>query len=131
MLAKDPERRIRSARQVATALEAVRDGRFHSPVLSVIKGRVEKELAKIQQLLADDPTCRLISLIGPGGIGKSRLAVEVGQRLLSRYPDGVYFVPLAGPGHATGGSALAMTRKVTVTTSGGGGSTPWCGGGRR
>jgi len=56
----------------------------------------DEERARIRQLLAEDPTCRLVTLIGPGGIGKSRLAVEVGRAMLSHYPDGVYFVPLAG-----------------------------------
>ncbi|MBE2220557.1 MAG: protein kinase [Anaerolineae bacterium] len=55
----------------------------------------EKELAQIQQNLVEDHACRLLSLIGPGGIGKSRLSIEAGQRLAAHYPDGVYFVPLA------------------------------------
>src|SRR5690606_7173706 len=52
------------------------------------------ELAAIQERLAD-PSCRLLTLLGPGGIGKTRLAIEAARRQLARYPDGVYFVPLA------------------------------------
>ncbi|MCL5998447.1 MAG: tetratricopeptide repeat protein [Chloroflexi bacterium] len=51
----------------------------------------ENELAQIKGLLAD-PACRLLSLIGPGGIGKTRLAIEVAQQ--SSCSDGVYFVAL-------------------------------------
>lgn len=39
--------------------------------------------------------CRLISLVGPGGIGKTRLAIEIGAQATGDYADGVHFVPLA------------------------------------
>jgi predicted ATPase/DNA-binding winged helix-turn-helix (wHTH) protein len=48
---------------------------------------------------------RHVTLVGAGGIGKTRLAVEVARSLLSRYPDGVYLVPLASTSDA--GSVLA------------------------
>jgi predicted ATPase len=35
-------------------------------------------------------------LTGPGGIGKTRLAIEVGRVLKPHFPDGVYFISLAG-----------------------------------
>jgi predicted ATPase/class 3 adenylate cyclase len=40
-------------------------------------------------------THRLVTLYGPGGIGKSRLATQLGAALLDDYPDGVWFVELA------------------------------------
>jgi DNA-binding SARP family transcriptional activator/predicted ATPase len=43
--------------------------------LTALVGR-ERELARLHQLL-DDPACRLVTLVGPGGIGKTRLALEV------------------------------------------------------
>ncbi len=54
----------------------------------------EAELAQIGSYL-DDPACHLLTLVGPGGIGKTRLAIEVASRLLDRFSDGVAFVPLA------------------------------------
>ncbi|MCL4832509.1 MAG: hypothetical protein KJZ86_08715 [Caldilineaceae bacterium] len=57
----------------------------------------EEELGLIAARLAD-PACRLLTLAGPGGMGKSRLAIEAGTRLLADspalFPDGVWFVPL-------------------------------------
>jgi len=51
------------------------------------------ELAEIAGLLAD-PRCRLLVLVGPGGIGKTRLAIEAAAALPGDFADGVYFVPL-------------------------------------
>jgi len=58
-----------------------------------IVGR-EELLTEIGDYL-HDPTRRLVTLVGPGGSGKTRLALEVGRSMLSRYPDGVFFVSLA------------------------------------
>src|SRR5213082_1079319 len=51
------------------------------------------ELEAVDRLL-DDPECRLLTLFGPGGAGKTRLALEAAARRVDRYPHGVHFVPL-------------------------------------
>lgn len=54
----------------------------------------EPELAALARLLSD-PECRLLTVIGPGGIGKTRLAIEAASIQRERFTEGVYFVPLA------------------------------------
>ena len=54
----------------------------------------EPELATLGQLLRD-PQCSLLTIVGPGGIGKTRLAVETAHLSEGYFPDGVWFVPLA------------------------------------
>jgi predicted ATPase/class 3 adenylate cyclase len=51
------------------------------------------ELDEIDRLL-DDSECRLLTLVGPGGAGKTRLALEAAARRVEQYPHGVHFVPL-------------------------------------
>jgi predicted ATPase/transcriptional regulator with XRE-family HTH domain len=52
------------------------------------------ELEELSRLLRD-PQCRLLTLVGLGGIGKTRLAIETAGQLQDVFVDGVYFVPLA------------------------------------
>ncbi|MFN8440634.1 MAG: BTAD domain-containing putative transcriptional regulator [Caldilineaceae bacterium] len=57
----------------------------------------EQELTELLALVAKSEH-RLLTLLGPGGIGKTRMALEAAQRLLadtSRYADGIFFVSLA------------------------------------
>jgi predicted ATPase/DNA-binding SARP family transcriptional activator len=54
----------------------------------------EEELTQIADRLAD-PTCRLLTLVGPGGIGKTRLALQASQDLIEAFAHGVFVVSLA------------------------------------
>ena len=52
--------------------------------------------AEIQTIgsLLQEPNHRLITILAPGGMGKSRLAIQVAQEQLDNFADGVFFVPL-------------------------------------
>jgi predicted ATPase len=54
----------------------------------------EAELDELDRLLSD-PDVRLVTILGVGGMGKTRLALEAAAQQLECYPDGVYFVALA------------------------------------
>ncbi|MFL5800516.1 MAG: ATP-binding protein, partial [Roseiflexaceae bacterium] len=71
------------------------------------------ELVELAALL-DDPACRLLTLTGPGGIGKTRLALALAAERATRYPHGVWFVNLAPLSSADGVvSAIADTFKLS------------------
>ncbi len=63
-------------------------------VVSSFVGR-ERELERLAELLQTRP---LITLTGPGGAGKTRMAREIGEQVLASYADGVWFVDLASVG---------------------------------
>ena len=68
----------------------------------------EQDLDQVEKLLAQ---ARLVTLTGPGGTGKTRLAVEAGARLVGRFPDGVWLAELAGvvdPGLVAGHLMTAL-----------------------
>ena len=51
------------------------------------------ETAALRRLI-EDPSIRLVTLTGPGGVGKTRLAIHVAGEIAARFPDGVFFVNL-------------------------------------
>ena len=123
MLEKDRLQRIPSVRLVGAELEALWKGRepvtpSHPHPISVesrfatptpeaeaprhnlpiqttpFVGR-EAELRELSRLVAD-PSVRLLTILGVGGMGKTRLAIEAGRGEIGNFEKGVYFVPLAG-----------------------------------
>ncbi len=119
MLEKQPDDRIPTVRLVGAELEAISRGlnlsdfqsvfttQIEKPVrplqrrhnlptqLTTFVGR-EKELVEIVELL-HKPETRLLTIVGPGGMGKTRLALQTITKLLkqeSGFEDGLYFVSL-------------------------------------
>lgn len=52
--------------------------------------------AAVAELTERTATHRLVTVTGPGGVGKTRVAIEAGHRMHARQPDGAWFVDLAG-----------------------------------
>jgi predicted ATPase len=105
-LAKEPDKRYVSTRDLARELAAIRDRFSEKPDTPVetrpsnipvqrtrFVGR-DKEVAAAEELLLRSDV-RLVTITGPGGIGKTRLAVEVVNGILDRFLGGAHFVPLS------------------------------------
>ncbi len=96
-----------SARDTVAGLKVVRSGFSEKAIEPVVEappsglpvqrtgfvGR-EKEVAAAEQLLLR-PDVSLVTITGPGGIGKTRLAVQLASRLAEHFPGGTYFVSLS------------------------------------
>jgi predicted ATPase/serine/threonine protein kinase len=105
-LAKEPDKRYVSTRDLARELATIRD-RFSEKPLQQVEARPanlpgqrtgfvgrEKEVAAVKELLLRQDV-RLLTVTGPGGIGKTRLAVEVANGLVESFPGGAHFVSLS------------------------------------
>ncbi len=127
-LAKDPQQRYASTRDLARDLAAVRDRLADAPVYyseprpsnlpvprTAFIGR-EQEAAALRQLLDRDDV-RLVTLTGPGGIGKTRLALQVAGEIGQQFPSGVGFVSLSMIGEP-GLIAPAIAQTVGVRETG-------------
>jgi predicted ATPase/DNA-binding SARP family transcriptional activator len=91
---------------------------------TVFVGRT-RELAQIAQRLGD-PACRLLTLLGPGGIGKTRLALEAARRMIQlddqmtqqgiranrRFADGAAFVGLAGVASSSDATSMRLAAAI-------------------
>jgi hypothetical protein len=78
----------------------------------------ESELREIGRQLAD-PGCRLLTLVGPGGIGKTRLALQAAAHQIGAFRHGVFLVTLAGLDRRDAVvAAIAETLGVTLPDRG-------------
>jgi predicted ATPase/serine/threonine protein kinase len=105
-LAKDPKERYASTRDLARDLAAVRDRLGEAsasrsepcpnnlPVQRTAFIGREQEATALRQLLSRADV-QLVTLTGPGGIGKTRLALQVASDAAAEFPGGVCFVPLS------------------------------------
>src|SRR3977135_2722457 len=74
------------------SLDLLRGGGLPSQAGALV--RRSAEVRWIRERLRSDDT-RLLTLLGPAGTGKTRLAIEVAGEVADAFPDGVYFVDLS------------------------------------
>ena len=108
-LAKDPVERYDSTRDLHRDLETLATQMLHAPARvyaaaatesaavpvprTPLIGRETAVAAAMTVMLRD--SVRLVTFTGPGGIGKTRLALQVVSELRDQFPGGVYFAPLS------------------------------------
>lgn len=101
------EMEVEPGEEIQALHEAILNDQFTTPSIAPIErphtnlpqqptpfiGR-ETEIGEVLRLLGS-PECRLLTLVGPGGMGKTRLALQSATQMINSFSDGVYFVPLA------------------------------------
>jgi predicted ATPase len=118
-LAKDPNQRYASTRELARDLAAVRELRLdpsprrievrlsNMPVQRTSFVGRERELENLRKLLSSE-NVRLVTLTGPGGIGKTRLALQMVSKMEESFSGGICFVSLSAiAGHEDLNAAIA------------------------
>jgi len=93
--------------------------RHNLPVLQTSFINRIQELKQIDSMIAD-PHCQLLTLVGPGGIGKTRLAIEATRRNLDQFPEGVTFIQLdslTSSEHIVPAVADALNFKIDIEAS--------------
>ncbi|MFW6069572.1 MAG: ATP-binding protein [bacterium] len=113
--------------ETVALFERIRTARSHAahnlpPRSTPFVGRAQTLRDLIDDLNA--PGCRLLTILGPGGVGKTRLLLELGRRLVQDHPGrflhGVRYVPLAHLEEARFlPAAIAEALEVTLSGSGG------------
>ncbi|MFN2471116.1 MAG: tetratricopeptide repeat protein [Gaiellaceae bacterium] len=88
----EPERLYQLGERDFAPLRSLSNTNLPAPATPLLGRRAE--LDELRELLARDEV-RLVTLTGPGGAGKTRLAVALAADLVDAYPNGVFFVPLA------------------------------------
>jgi serine/threonine protein kinase/tetratricopeptide (TPR) repeat protein len=123
LMSKNPDDRPESANSVKRVLEKMLEGdtgekilsmpqlaasrailENSPPVLTSFVGRAD-DLVEINKLI-QNPGCQLVTMVGPGGIGKTRLAIEAANQNLTAFSDGGVFVSLA---------AISLPEKLVFT----------------
>jgi predicted ATPase len=105
------------ARSAAAAAPARSRGPRPLPVGTTLLVGREQAIGEVAALIGR-PGVRLVTLTGPGGVGKTRLAVAVGERLRDRFGAGTVFVPLAAvtdPGLVLAGVGRAVGADLAGT----------------
>jgi predicted ATPase/serine/threonine protein kinase len=111
-LAKNPKDRYDSTHDLARDLAAIRDrlpeapSRHLAPRINTLPSQAtafigrEREVAAVKELLLREDV-RVVTLTGPGGIGKTRLALQVASEARERFDGGICFIPLAAVSDAS------------------------------
>jgi len=102
---------VKQNRSLPINRQVIVENRLHLPVqLTTFVGRERETTAVIKRL--ENPNCRFLTLVGAGGMGKTRLAIHTASKIRPVFEHGIFFVPLETVPSAT---ELATTIAKTLS----------------
>lgn len=113
-LGVEPANETRRLQQRIVAAKEREQPALPAPVTPFVGRQVE--LAQVSELL-DEPTCRLLTIVGTGGVGKTRLALQTAASRQGDYLNGACFVPLSSVETAVD-VPLALAKSLNLSFQG-------------
>ncbi|HST03340.1 MAG TPA: tetratricopeptide repeat protein [Chloroflexia bacterium] len=115
-----PRSRLHILAKKPSQREPIPTNLLAQPTMLIGRERDAEAICSLLDARGGSDVARLVTLVGPGGVGKTRLALQVAEEVLEEFPDGVYLIdlaPLSDPASVIPAIARTLDVRETPSTS--------------